>query len=49
MALQLEGADIFVVIMTSPRSSVSIKFYKLKFMDNIGNEPSKNLEISATK
>jgi hypothetical protein len=47
MALPLEGADTFVVIMTSHTSSVSINFCKLKFMDIKGNEPSKNLEISA--
>jgi hypothetical protein len=32
MTLQLEGADIFIVIMTSSASSVSISFYKLKFI-----------------
>jgi hypothetical protein len=49
MTLQLEGADILVVIMTSPTSSVSINFYKLKFIDIKGNEPNKNMEISAAR
>jgi hypothetical protein len=49
MTLQLGAADNFVVIMISPKRSLSITFNKLKFMDIKGKELSENLEMSAMR
>jgi hypothetical protein len=49
ITVQLEGVDIFVIIMINHVISVSINFYKLKFKDIKWNENIENLEISATR